>query len=114
MIESSLTRAWIAAAVIVALPPGAPRAQSNAQAVSAFTNVTVVDVRTGRLAPDSAIIVRGNRIVAVETSVGATFPEGATVVNGGGAHVIPGLWDMHVHTFNNSQSAGTDNHAVHF
>jgi imidazolonepropionase-like amidohydrolase len=41
-------------------------------------------------------------------------PGAATIVNGAGSYVIPGLWDMHVHTFNNSQAAGTDNHAVNF
>ena len=36
------------------------------------------------------------------------------VVDGRGKFLIPGLWDMHVHIFNNSHHAGTDNHDVYF
>ena len=91
MTKFPFTCSCIAAALILAAAIGTPRAQLTPDAVTAFTNVTVIDVRTGRLAPDSSILVRGNRIVAVDASIRINVPEGATIVNGGGAHVIPGL-----------------------
>ncbi|MBA2260339.1 MAG: amidohydrolase family protein, partial [Acidobacteria bacterium] len=114
MSRSTITRTSSAAALLFAAATVTPGAQRTTDSVTAFTNVTVVDVRTGQLAPSSSIVVRGNRIVAVDASTRMKLPDGATVVDGRGAHVIPGLWDMHVHTFNNSQSAGTNNHAVAF
>jgi len=59
-------------------------------------NATVVDVTTGELHRGSTIVVQGNRI----TSVGAaTTVSGGQVVDARGNYVIPGLWDMHTHTF---------------
>lgn len=71
-------------------------------------------MRTGRLLPGSTIVVRGNTIQAVDHSDRVEVLSGATVVDGKGAFAIPGLWDMHVHTFNNGQAAGTDNHQRSF
>src|SRR5690606_40771861 len=34
-------------------------------------------------------------------------PDGAEVVDGAGGYLIPGLWDMHVHTFNSPEWAET-------
>jgi hypothetical protein len=63
----------------------------------AIRDVAVVDVERGRILPGRTVLVRGNRIIAVETSDRARVPAGARVVDGGGKYLIPGLWDMHVH-----------------
>jgi imidazolonepropionase-like amidohydrolase len=44
------------------------------------------------------VLVRGNRIVAEGPAVDIDVPRGTHVVDGRGAYLIPGLWDMHVHT----------------
>jgi imidazolonepropionase-like amidohydrolase len=44
------------------------------------------------------VVIRGKRIVAVGPSRTAQIPSDARVVNGRGKFLIPGLWDMHVHT----------------
>lgn len=51
------------------------------------------------LAPDSTILIRGQRIVAVGPSGSTKAPRGATVIDGKGRWVIPGLVDAHVHFF---------------
>ncbi|MEO8450616.1 MAG: amidohydrolase family protein [Gemmatimonadota bacterium] len=68
-----------------------------AQAPIAITHVTVLDM-TGALArADQTVIVRGNRIEAVGKASAIKAPSGATLVDGRGKYLIPGLWDMHVH-----------------
>jgi imidazolonepropionase-like amidohydrolase len=62
-----------------------------------LTNVTLVDVESGTAVPDAAIVVEGNRIVAVGPRGAVDVPWGAAVIDGAGGYVIPGLWDMHVH-----------------
>jgi len=57
-------------------------------------NVTVVNVEDGSLLENVAIVIDGSRIVEV---VEAGAPHSGVVVDGRGAYVIPGLWDMHVH-----------------
>ncbi len=61
---------------------------------------TVVDVENGRLLPDQTVAVRGSRIVAVQSARTSHTPAGARVIDGRGKFLIPGLWDMHVHLFN--------------
>ena len=51
------------------------------------------------LAPDSTIVIAGNRIAAVGPSASTRVPTNATVVDGRGKWVIPGLVDGHVHFF---------------
>jgi imidazolonepropionase-like amidohydrolase len=69
----------------------------------AITHVTVVDVEHGALLPDRTVILRAQRIVRVDSSR-VPIPRGATIVEGTGRFIIPGLWDMHVH-INDAQTA---------
>jgi imidazolonepropionase-like amidohydrolase len=66
---------------------------SLAQSV-AIRGVTVIDVKAGAALRDVNVLVRDGRIVSVDR---AAPPAGATVVEGRGKYLIPGLWDMHVH-----------------
>ena len=69
-----------------------------AQRVTAFTHVTVVDARDSLPRTDQTVMVRGNRIVASASATAIQVPANARVVDGRGKYLIPGLWDMHVHT----------------
>ncbi len=65
----------------------------------AMTNVTVIDVETGRRRADQTVVISGDRITAVGPARAARIPAGAHVVSGHGKYLIPGLWDMHSHAF---------------
>ncbi|MEU1394136.1 MULTISPECIES: twin-arginine translocation signal domain-containing protein [unclassified Nonomuraea] len=65
-------------------------------AAIALTHVTVIDATGARPQPDMTVIVRNGRIAALGHDV--VVPEGAQVVNLKGKYVIPGLFDMHVHS----------------
>ena len=63
-----------------------------------ITDVNIVDVRTGEIRPDQVVIIEKNRIIAVGSRKETRYPRNApTILNGRGAFLIPGLWDMHVH-----------------
>ncbi|WP_394844927.1 amidohydrolase family protein [Pendulispora brunnea] len=65
----------------------------------ALTNVTVLDATGATWNPGMAIIVSDDRIVEViRKDALPPAPAGATIVDGGGRYVVPGLWDSHVHT----------------
>jgi imidazolonepropionase-like amidohydrolase len=66
----------------------------------AIRGVTVVDVKDGSLHPEHTVLVAGNRIAAVGPVQDVTVPDGAEIVDAGG-FLIPGLWDMHVHSVAN-------------
>ncbi len=73
------------------VPQPAPR-----PAETLVTNIQLVDVRTGQVVPNQQILVRNGRIVRVGDRL--ENREGVRV-DGGGRYVIPGLFDMHVHSF---------------
>ena len=51
------------------------------------------------LEPDSTIVISGRRIAAVGPTASTKVPAGATIIDGRGKWVIPGLIDAHVHFF---------------
>jgi len=76
---------------------GAPLPEQHTVAI---TNVTVVDVATGRLSGLRTVIADSGRIVSNVPSHDAHIPVQAVRVDGRGRFLIPGLVDMHVHFFN--------------
>jgi imidazolonepropionase-like amidohydrolase len=73
------------------------RAQTAAPAL-VLVHVNVIDATGTPPQADMSVVVKDGRIVEVEKSSGARIPEHATVIDGRGKYLIPGLWDMHVHT----------------
>jgi imidazolonepropionase-like amidohydrolase len=67
-----------------------------------FLHVTVINPGTnsgsGSVEEDRAVVIREGRITAVTSAAGFAAPEWATVVDASGKYMIPGLWDMHVHS----------------
>ncbi len=90
------TVAGVTALAAAGVTPTSLNAQ-KAAAPLVFDGVTVVDVETGKLLRDRRVVIAGNRIKAIEAVTGAA-PKGAQVVDARGKYLIPGLWDMHVHT----------------
>ncbi len=63
-----------------------------------LNHVSVIDVANGAIQWDAAISIVGDRIVDIVPSVRLRAPKTARVIDATGKFVIPGLWDMHVHT----------------
>ena len=84
-------------------PPHAPAAGSTN--VSAFVDVTVVPMDRETALPHHTVIVRDGRITAVGPSASTAVPEGAQRIDGRGKWLLPGLADMHVHTYDPRQLA---------
>jgi imidazolonepropionase-like amidohydrolase len=63
-------------------------------ATLAITNVTIVD-GTGAAPRRGTVVVRDGVIAGIGAP--EDVPSGATIVDGAGRFLTPGLWDMHVH-----------------
>ena len=75
---------------------------SHAQSPTiAIRRVTVVDVRDGSLHAEYTVLVAGKRIAAVGPAHEVAEPDDAEIVEAPGGYLIPGLWDMHVHSVAN-------------
>jgi imidazolonepropionase-like amidohydrolase len=69
-----------------------------------FTSVNVFDGFAAELAMNTDVLIEGNHIIEVGQNLSS---EGATVIDGGGRTLTPGLIDMHTHvTF--ETTAGTE------
>ena len=63
-----------------------------------FTNVNVVGVRDGEIAQGVTLVIKKGRISGL-AKVGFVGPgRNIQIVNANGKYLIPGLWDMHVHS----------------
>jgi imidazolonepropionase-like amidohydrolase len=63
-----------------------------------LTHVTVIDATGAQARPEMTVIITGSRIAALGKADEVRLPEGAQIVDAGGRFVIPGLWDMHIHS----------------
>lgn len=68
-----------------------------------IANVNVVDVKQGVLLPGHDVLISDGRITAVEAH--AAHREADSIIDGTGKFLMPGLWDMHTHIFNNNDTA---------
>src|SRR5438105_442490 len=83
------------AAPWLAYPQTKPAPAGRSGGSVAITDVTVIDVTTGRHRTGVNVLIRGERIEAISPRI--TPPREASQVNGKGKFLIPGLWDMHTH-----------------
>ncbi len=63
-----------------------------------ITHVAVIDPGSQSVVYDRTVVVKGARIAAVVDAGTFREPQGARVIDAHGQYLIPGLWDMHVHT----------------
>ncbi|MGB8194024.1 MAG: amidohydrolase family protein [Chitinophagaceae bacterium] len=69
---------------------------SVAQNTLVIKNVSVINVISGKIEKNNIVVIRGNRISSVSKKT--VDLKNATVIDGSGKYLIPGLWDMHAHT----------------
>lgn len=90
----------------VAALTAAPHAQRAAgtvpaRKVVAMVGGTLVDGYGSTPLRNSVVLIEGERITAVGQVGALAVPPGAEVISTEGMTVLPGLWDMHVHTMLN-------------
>ncbi len=73
-------------------------ADSTFASTLAITHVNVIDATGTPAQPDMTVIVNDGRIVELGNADVVSIPAGTKSIDGAGKYLIPGLWDMHVHT----------------
>lgn len=64
----------------------------------ALIHVTVIDATGAPPQPGMTVVITGDRISALGKDGTVRLPESAQVIDASGKYLIPGLWDMHVHS----------------
>jgi hypothetical protein len=68
--------------------------------IVAFVNVSVVPMDSERVLPAQSVVVHEGRIATVGPAKDTDVPQDALCIDGKGKYLMPGLADMHVHTWN--------------
>lgn len=63
-----------------------------------FNRVTVIDMTGASPKPNMTVIVVGNRLSAIAKTGKVRLPKNAQIIEASGKYLIPGLWDMHIHS----------------
>jgi hypothetical protein len=72
--------------------------QKPQQNILAISDVTVIDATGAPAQPNMTVVITGDRITKIAKTGEVAIPKKAQVIDGKGKFMIPGLWDMHVHT----------------
>ena len=83
--------------LIATLSAFAGAAAAAQHAPLAITDVTVIDGTGGAGRQHMTVVISGGKIIALDSISRAIVPGQATIIDGRGKFLIPGLWDMHVH-----------------
>ncbi|MDP5091701.1 MAG: amidohydrolase family protein [Polaribacter sp.] len=73
----------------------------NCFAQTYITNTTVVDVENQKLIPNQTVVINKDVISNIQPSKKIKIPANATIIDGTGKFLSPGLTDAHIHFFQN-------------
>jgi len=79
-------------------------AVSQENRLKALVGGTLIDGYGSHTIKNSVIIIEDDKIKAVGNKDNTAIPENAEIISTEGMSVLPGLWDMHVHTMINGHS----------
>jgi len=79
------------------LAAGSSRIPVVAQGEFAIVGATLIDGTGAAPVTDSVVVIRNGRVAAAGTRGKVAIPKGATVIDGRGSSLLPGLWEMHAH-----------------
>jgi len=98
-------RVWIVALLVVlACGPSSTNPAIKSEVI-AFVDVTVVPMDRETRLLHHTVIVQSGRIASIGPVVSTPIPDGALQIDGRGKFLMPGLADMHVHTYDPRQLA---------
>jgi imidazolonepropionase-like amidohydrolase len=63
-----------------------------------ITHATVLNPGTSSIQRNQTVVITGDRITSVSDAEKFQLPKNARVIDATGQYLIPGLWDMHVHS----------------
>jgi hypothetical protein len=82
------------------------------QQTSAFVGVTVVPMDREVVLPNQTVIVRDGIVAEIGLASEVRVPDGASLIDGSGKYLMPGLADLHVHLQNEIDLAAYLAHGI--
>lgn len=76
--------------------------RDTADGLVVFRNVKIFDSKSASVLPEQDVLIFDGRITDIRTT-GSPLTEEARVIDGRGGMLMPGLWDVHTHTYSESR-----------
>lgn len=89
---------WLSIASALLLSPPSTAQTQPAPVPIVITHATVINPGTPSVQANQTVVVTNARITSVSGSERLLPPKNARVIDAAGQYLIPGLWDMHVHS----------------
>jgi imidazolonepropionase-like amidohydrolase len=80
------------------LKPVSTAQYNPAPGPTVITHATVINPGTSSVQRNKTVVITGDRITSVSDTEKFPLPKNARVIDATGQYLIPGLWDMHVHS----------------
>lgn len=74
--------------------------------IVALRDAAIINLTDGSVTPHQTVVIEGDRIKVVGSVTKVRVPARAQIVEARGRFLIPGLWDMHVHSVDEDPSEG--------
>lgn len=91
----------ILATVLFIVSASSPAATGKLKADVVIQNIGVIDVKTGNIMQSADVIIIKDKIHSISKARKSSAYDAKQLIDGTGKFLIPGLWDMHTHTWNN-------------
>src|SRR5215471_18761142 len=91
---------WFSAVIAfcLLLTPVSTAQPKPAPAPIVITHATVINPGTSSVQANRTVVLTGDHITSVSDTAKFQSPKNARVIDATGQYLIPGLWDMHVHS----------------
>ena len=95
-----LARVWFSgvSACCLLLTPVSTAQNKPAAAPIVIAHATVINPGTSSVQANRTVVITGDHITSVSDAAKFQPPKNARVIDATGQYLIPGLWDMHVHS----------------
>jgi Amidohydrolase family len=91
-------RFWHSAPIALCLLLTTVSAREHSSAQIVITHATVINPGTSSVQANRTVVITGDHITSISETEAFRSPNKARVIDATGQYLIPGLWDMHVHS----------------
>lgn len=85
-------------------PAAAVRPAPEPGITLALVGVNVIPMTRDTVLRGQTVLIRGGQIARIGPASAVAVPVGVRTIDAGGGYLVPGLWDMHVHTLSQSEA----------
>ena len=89
---------WLSPLIVLCLLLTTINIREHKSAPVAITHATIINPGTSSVQANRTVVITGDHITSISETENVQSPKNARVIDATGQYLIPGFWDMHVHS----------------